>query len=79
MDIAKIKIELEELLQDLEQIMDKRDLEQVKYFIGYNEIKLAVETLCEYLSEDEICLNSTITNKINEVCLKLNIEKIYWM
>ena len=79
MNIDKLKTELVKLLDDLGSFLDERKFEQVKYFIEYNELKLAVEFLCEYVYEDEITVDAELKYRINQFCKELNIDKIYWL
>jgi hypothetical protein len=77
--IESLKIDILISLEELESTMNEQSLMQVRHFVQYNELKLAIEFLCEYISEDEIHLEPALKSKINGFCALLDIDKIYWL
>lgn len=79
MDFEQLKSDILELLDDLEVILHKVSLDQIRSFVSYNELKLSLEFLCEYIYEDQIVLETKYVTRINEFCEILKVEKTYWL
>lgn len=79
MTIPQLKSDLTNLVNDFKPILHETSIQQLHEWIGYNEIKLTVEMLSEYISETGIPLNQELLDRVNEFCRILNIDEVYWL
>ena len=79
MSSDKSSASLLELLDELTPVVDQNSLNRVRYFVEYNEIKLSLELLCEYIYDDDVSLEDNHINRINEFCEVFKVDKNYWL
>ena len=79
MTIPQLKSDLANLVNDFTPILHEKAIQQLHEWNTYNEIKLAVEMLSEYISENGTQINQEFTDRVNEFGRILNIDEIYWL
>lgn len=78
MEIEEIKVYIASILDDLNELLPREDIDEVKYYIKYNELKISIEMLCDFISESGVIIPEKISDKIKIISKKLNISDRYW-
>jgi hypothetical protein len=79
MEIEKIKSYISSVLDDLNGYLHSDDIIEVKHYLKYNELKISIEMLCEFISESDVEIPKNISEKIRVVSKELNIQDRYWI
>lgn len=78
-EIEKIKFHISSILDDLKEYLHPDDITEVNHYMNYNELKISVEMLCEFISESKFIVSKNVSDKIKIVSKKLNIDERYWV
>lgn len=78
MNITELKNRTKVLLEEVASIIHPEGLNQIREFIQVNEIKLAVETICDHIGDTAIEITPQLKLKIKELARELSIPDVYW-
>ncbi|TRT78166.1 MAG: MafI family immunity protein [Microcystis sp. M_OC_Ca_00000000_S217Cul] len=73
-----IKSKLNEVILLTKEVMLETQIEFIRSYIDAGEWRLAVETLCDILYEDELPLSATAYSLIQEISSSLDIKNSVW-
>lgn len=78
MEIKEIRECIASILDDLNELLPPEDINEVKYYIKYNELQISIEMLCDFISDSGVIIPEKISSKIKMISKKLNISDRYW-
>ncbi len=77
-DYKVVENKLSEALALVSDILSENQTESIQSYIKAGEWNLAVETLCDILSEDELPVNLKTYNLLEEAGVALNMDRETW-
>lgn len=77
MDRTKILADLRALLDSLKTQHPPASHELVSDLVAYGELKVAVEMLCEHLSELGLVLEAPAYSQLMKLCAELGLAEVY--
>jgi hypothetical protein len=77
-DYKLIKSKLNEVILLTNEVMQETQIEFVRSYIDAGEWRLAIETLCDILYEDELSISATAYRLIQEISSSIDLKNSVW-
>lgn len=67
-----------ETVEFLQGNLDSESIEEVKHYVKYNELKLSIEMLCDFIADSEILISTKTAESSRFLAESLDVDGNYY-